>query len=73
MKYNYGLVSPTRLTFDEAFLYCITLNHDGHKDWIMPTFTMWVLDDLVTGWHDSAHLQRDSNGTSRVVPVRIYD
>ena len=25
------------LTYNEAWLYCITLDYDGHKDWRMPT------------------------------------
>ena len=30
--------SPGFLTFDEAWLYCLTLDHNGHRDWRMPTF-----------------------------------
>jgi hypothetical protein len=74
MNHEYGIRSPDRLTFDEAFLYCLTHNFNGHKDWYMPTFTMWVFDDVITGWHSSAKLQRDiSYDISRVIPVRDID
>lgn len=26
------------ISYDQAFLYCITLAHDYHKDWRLPSF-----------------------------------
>ena len=42
------------LTYDEAVLYCLFCNHDGHNDWRMPTreerdtcdsIRFWIVDD----------------------------
>jgi len=32
-----GPCSSRTLILDEAWLYCITLEHDGHRDWRLPT------------------------------------
>jgi hypothetical protein len=32
-----GTISSHRLSYDEAFLYCITSNENGYKDWGLPT------------------------------------
>jgi len=33
-----GPCSSHTLIQDEAWLYCITLEHDGHRDWRLPTW-----------------------------------
>ena len=30
------------LTHDEAELYCLTLDYNGHKDWRLPTFNEYM-------------------------------
>lgn len=36
------LAPPHRVeTYDQAWLYCLTLVHKGYKDWRMPTFEEW--------------------------------
>ena len=36
MKLIYGPTPEDRMPYDLAFLYCLTLDHDGHKDWQLP-------------------------------------
>ena len=33
---EFGDKTTFKLTKDEAWLYCLTLEHNGHKDWRMP-------------------------------------
>jgi hypothetical protein len=46
-----GPCSPHKLILDEAWLYCITLEHNGHRDWRLPT------------WHEmNSHQMRNYSG-----------
>jgi len=57
-----------RLTYNEAWLYCITLDYDGHKDWRMPTSIEY--NDLPhRGWY----VERYGNDIWAVTPVRDAD
>jgi hypothetical protein len=42
-----GPPSNDQITFDQAFLYCITLNHNNHKDWRLPTRMEYLHSGLV--------------------------
>jgi hypothetical protein len=35
--------APPRIVnnYEEAWLYCLTCNHDGHYDWRLPTVDEW--------------------------------
>ena len=30
------------MTYEEALLYCSFLDHDGNRDWRIPTFEEWI-------------------------------
>jgi hypothetical protein len=51
------------LTYDEAWVYCVTLEHNGHKDWRLPTFVEWSNSSELLGWYE--------NSTSHETAVRI--
>ena len=66
--------SKVELTFNKAFLYCLTLNHRGYKDWRMPSWNE-RLNDMNTfafTWDDSDEYDDDAyiSETFGVVPVR---
>jgi hypothetical protein len=67
-----GTISSHRLSYDEAFLYCITSTENGYKDWQLPTKSearklsgtlVWADDDFFknTGYQYYA------------IPVRTID
>lgn len=61
--------STPPLSYDEAFLYCLTLTHDNKKDWMMPLMLNykdpgWRLHDVRRQKHHSRH---------PVTPVRYAD
>ena len=48
--------------YDEAFLYCLTLTYNGHKDWRIPTRAEYEHHDSIyaTAWHDG-RMHRGAN------------
>lgn len=41
----YVIKNNDRLSEDEVFLYCLTLNHMGFKDWRLTNFNDFKLDE----------------------------
>jgi hypothetical protein len=69
------------LTYDTAWLYCATLEHNGHNDWRIPT-AREVSDTGLANtmfpnfpWCQVHHSRTDVMGFTRnsVVPVRTKD
>lgn len=69
-------ISPDYLTFEEAWLYCLTLEHNGHHDWRMPTyierinlgcFGTW---DIMNKWWGQYGKEGEMKDKMRVAPVR---
>ena len=50
------------LTYDEAWLYCATLDFKNHRDWRMPTRAEYEHHDSIyaTAWHDG-RMHRGAN------------
>jgi hypothetical protein len=67
--------SPTNMSFDEAFLYCLTLNYKGHKDWSIPyrrekrsyMIGTWSIDDIKL-----IEFYYSSDTKTSVFPIRGY-
>lgn len=68
-------ISCKMLTYDEAFLYCISCEHDGYTDWRMPTMSEWNHTKGMTGWYELlyAYIDRDLEILLAIVPVRNSD
>lgn len=66
---EYGPTSG-RITHEEAWLYCLTLEYNGHKDWIMPTEHLWIHDPKIQGWYEEAGKRYDI-ALRPVIPIRI--
>jgi hypothetical protein len=62
-------MSPHQLTYTEAWMYCVTLEYDGHKDWRMPTFLEWSNSSELLGWYENM-LFRNATSVRAVCPVR---
>ena len=67
-------ISPDYLTFEEAWLYCLTLEHNGRYDWRMPEYIERIGLEAYGTW-DTMHAwwgkyERDMKDRMRVVPVR---
>jgi hypothetical protein len=60
--------SSEPVDYDIAWLYCATLEYNGHRDWRMPTAVEYALDESIWGWYvdrsDDLHFQH------HVKPVR---
>ncbi len=65
-------ISPTRLTYDEAWLYCLTLEHNGHHDWRMPSYDERINLGCCFGTWDMNRLwqYKGEKEKLRVAPVR---
>lgn len=50
-------ISANRMSHDEALLYCLFCNHDGHNDWRMPFDTEYgVIMQAGLGMDDAIRL-----------------
>lgn len=67
-----GTISSHRLSYDEAFLYCITSNENGYKDWRLPfehesgslsSILVWYKEDI----------GKDTEHEFFAIPVRDID
>lgn len=66
-------ISQKLYNCDAAFLYVITLVHDGHADWRFPTPDEWINNHLeYMAWHQGrVDDDRFSNNLSyHIYPVR---
>jgi hypothetical protein len=44
----------TQITYDTAWLYCSTLEHNGYRDWRLPTYKEWCNSTHLIGWYENA-------------------
>jgi hypothetical protein len=47
-------VSPTAMSYDDALLYCQFLEHDGYRDWRMPTaeeYDQFIIGGRMIAWY----------------------
>ena len=62
------------MSFDDAFLYCITLYYNGYSDWRLPThFEYCATHDLIMSWHEERYEKEgriNSDWTWAATPVR---
>jgi hypothetical protein len=58
-----------QLTYNDAWMYCVTLEYDGHKDWRLPTFLEWCNRNDLLGWYENATVQA-ATSVRAVCPVR---
>ena len=62
------------MSFDDAFLYCITLYYNGYSDWRLPThFEYCTTQDLIMSWHEERYEKEsriNSDWTWAATPVR---
>lgn len=69
-------ISHHEMTCDEAWLYCLTLEHNGYKDWRMPTYRERIEFGFFSTWDqgDISDFIRNIWVTHltccRIVPVR---
>jgi hypothetical protein len=47
-----GPVSTERMTYDNAKLYILFYEYNGHRDWRLPTLQEWINRKDVYGWDD---------------------
>ena len=70
---DYAPHSKRNISWDEAWLYCLTLSYGGHKDWRMPTRDEYQdIDDIPGGtfdYHDNINNDIAADRSS-VTPVR---
>lgn len=64
---EYAPRSTELLSYDEAVLYCMFCNHDGHRDWRMPTEAEWSKHIYLLGWCECTH---ERTWLDYVMPVR---
>ena len=71
MSIEVGPISNHELySYDEAWLYCLTLSHNGHKDWRMPDIMdSWTYPSVeLHGWFEDDW--QYNQGPYTVTPVR---
>ena len=61
------------MSFDMAWVYCLTLTYKGHKDWRMPTYEEWQSYNRIVGWHQSAYKPELYQPPIMVCPVRTVN
>jgi hypothetical protein len=63
-----ALQTQQEITYDLAWLYCITLDYNGHKDWRIPTADEYKSSRCVLSWHETRYKFLDLE--YHVIPVR---
>jgi len=65
-------ISPDYLTFEEAWLYCLTLEHNGRYDWRMPIYTERINLGCFGTWNMILQWKYEDlmKDKMRVAPVR---
>lgn len=73
LKIEIGPVSDMRMSYNDAMLYCFSLNIDGKIGWRMPTESEYMQTHAL-GWYMEDD-DRDRGGYYKVTPVRdiTYD
>lgn len=73
MRLHYPIeVAPTSnemMTYDHAKMYIMFYEHNGHRDWRLPTLNEWLNHNPpLLGWEDYA--EHSSDIVRYVTPVR---
>ena len=58
------------LTYDEAWLYCATLDFKNHRDWRMPTVAEYGRHFGIYGWFEGSAPYIPSYEYNMITPVR---
>lgn len=73
-----GPQSGTKISYLEAWLYCLTLDHNGYKDWRMlakgDAFSLAIenIDIYIGTWMKEADCEMNSAGESMYTHVRAH-
>lgn len=68
---QYGIPLEKYVSYDTAFLYCLTLDYNGHKDWRLPTdLEQQDYSDANTFWYQDDTLMDDDDEHWDAIPVR---
>lgn len=66
-----------KATWDDAWMYCLTLDYDGHKDWRMPTASETIFEIIseVEVWvvENERYILDYPTATFSCYPVRDND
>jgi hypothetical protein len=65
-----ALQTQQEITYDEAWLYCITLDYNGHKDWRLPTANEYKSFQFTSAWHEGRFQVLQEYYVLYVIPVR---
>jgi hypothetical protein len=66
---EYGSIPDYAFSYDEAFLYCLTLDYNGHKDWRLPTPDEYNDSSAIFCWYTT---KSKSYSKQHCLPVRDY-
>jgi len=67
-----GIKSPQRMSYDEAFLYCMTSTENGYKDWRLPISNESGNLSSILVWCDD-DIYKDTENEFFAIPVRTID
>jgi hypothetical protein len=64
-----------RCTYQEAILYCFTLNINGKTGWKLPTFEEWRVHSDICGWFEDriSSYPEEIDSVWFIIPVRDID
>ena len=66
---EFAEILDQRVSFDEAWLHCLTLDYNGHKDWRMPTFNEYMIyGNVISESWDSSDI--GNKDRYYIIPVR---
>lgn len=68
LQIEIGPISPEAMSYDNAILYCFSINIDGKIGWRIPTLDEYLASNAM-GWYIRDSL-RHSGGLYNVTPVR---
>ena len=72
MTFEVAPKSDFRITYDNAWLHCLTLEYNGHKDWRLPTSAEYAVEHntLSLCWYEDDPANDSFVTEWFVVPVR---
>lgn len=63
---EFAPISEYDMTYEEAVIYCRFCDHNGYKDWRMPTYEELKQHDMLYCWY----LNDFDSESFEVIPVR---